>query len=92
MAAVATQTDDTTRWLTPPEIASRLGVARDKIMAWIRRGELTAVDLSESRGRRPRYRVDPRELERFLARRATTPPPAKTARRAPRPANVREFV
>lgn len=42
------------QFLTPPEIAELLGVGHDKVLAFIRNGELKATDLSTARGR-PRY-------------------------------------
>ncbi len=72
------------RFLTPSEIAKRLRVSSEKVMGWIRRAELRAVNLGDSA--RSRYRVRPADLEGFLKmrevqpptprrRRSTTPPP-----------------
>ncbi|MHC4402141.1 MAG: helix-turn-helix domain-containing protein [Planctomycetota bacterium] len=58
-------------YLTPPEIAQRLRVRRDTVYGWIRAGKLRAVNVSE--GTRPNWRVDERDLERFLESRTTTP-------------------
>jgi excisionase family DNA binding protein len=44
-----------TRYLTPSEVARRLGCNYDKIRTWIASGELRAVNLSN--GTRPRCGV-----------------------------------
>ena len=69
------------RFLTPPQIAKVLGVGPDKVAAFIERGELIAVNTSLST--RPRWKVDPESLRRFLESRSNSPKPAK--RRATKP-------
>ena len=71
MSTVAERT-----YLTPPQIAEQLGVAHEKILNFIRTGELRAIDLSSCRGSRPRWHISREDLESFLARRAATPSPA----------------
>lgn len=77
--------------LTPPQVAKRLGVTHDKILVWIHRGEMRAVDVSTTRGGRPRYRVSEEDLEDFLDRRAVTPPPSKQRRSRRSQGDVIEF-
>jgi excisionase family DNA binding protein len=60
-------------YLTPPEIAACLRVSPEKVLGWIRRGELRAINVSN--GYRPRYRVSPEQFENFLKRRQVQPPP-----------------
>jgi excisionase family DNA binding protein len=67
------------RWLTPPEVAEQLGVDPSRVISWIRSGKLDAVNLSD--GLRPRYKIDPDELARFLAARSTAPAPKPTRKR-----------
>lgn len=67
------------KYKSPPTIASELGVSPDKVLGWIRAGELRAVDLASRRGGRPRYRVAQADLDRFLLSRSATPKP-KTPR------------
>lgn len=44
--------------LTPPELARRWRVKPERIIAWIRSGELRAFDVSSNPGvGRPRYRI-----------------------------------
>ena len=52
--------------LTPAEAGRRLGVSADTVLAWIRRGELPAANLSITRAsQRPRYRVRLADLLQF---------------------------
>ena len=80
----------TTVWLTPPAIAEELGIRQSKVAAWIASGELTAVDLSENRGGRPRWRIRRSDLEAFLLRRQSQKP-AEPVRRRKRQTGVIEF-
>lgn len=70
---------------TPPEIAKLLHVGRDKVLAWIRSGELPAANLSDSG--RPRYAVTEDDLAAFLearkARTVTDKPQPRRRRRTP---------
>jgi excisionase family DNA binding protein len=79
------------RWLTPPEVARRIGVMPDKILAWIHSGELRAINAATSLSGRPRYRISPEDLEAFLAARAVMPPPPKHRRAKRRQDGVTEF-
>ena len=56
--------------MTPPQVGRRCQVSADKVRGWIASGELRAVDLAARRGGQPRWRIDPVDLEAFLARRA----------------------
>jgi excisionase family DNA binding protein len=57
--------------LTPPQVASLIGVNADKVLTWIRRGELRALNVSE--GIRPRWRIEHDDLMAFKATLANTP-------------------
>ena len=80
--------------MTPPALAKLWGVSVDKIIAFIRRGELRAIDSSSDRGSpRPRFLIDHKDIEAFELARAVAPPAPKTRRRRRRrndPA-VREY-
>ena len=78
-------------YLTPPEIAKRYGVDAHKIVAWIRRGELRAIDVSSTPGGRPRYRIAPADLAIFEQARATGPTPKITRRRRKDPGVTQYF-
>jgi hypothetical protein len=74
------------KWTTPPAIARMLGVTNNKILDAIRCGKLKAVNLSE--GDRPRWKVSPTDLQRFLDSKsnqiAVTEPP-RSRREIPKP-------
>ena len=80
-----------TTWLTPPAIAEELGIRQSKIAAWIASGELIAVDLSESRGGRPRWRIRRSDLEAFLLRRQSQKPAEPIRRRKRQDTGVIKF-
>jgi len=69
------------RKLTPPQIAAMFGVDVMKVHAWIKSGELKAIDAVEKRGQRPRYLVDVADLEVFERSRQVIPPSAPAPRR-----------
>jgi excisionase family DNA binding protein len=71
---------DSQQMLSVPEIAKRLRVNEDKVRGWLVNGELRGVDVSARRGKRPRWRIDPADLEAFLARRVAQPTPRTTGR------------
>jgi len=71
--------------LTPPEVARRWGVSPDKVIGWIRSGELRAIDVSAHPGiGRPRYRIDITDLMEFeMRRQVVITPKVKRRRRDP---------
>lgn len=70
-------------YLTPPEIAKQLRVSSPKVLGWIRRGELSAVNVSDT-GFRPRYRVSQQSLDEFLeSREVQLPTPRVRRKRQP---------
>lgn len=60
-------------WLTPPAIARELAIRESKVAQWIRSGELTAVNVAETNGGRPRWRIRRDDLDAFLLRRQSQP-------------------
>jgi hypothetical protein len=68
--------------LTPPAVAKRYGIGPSKVLGWIRRRELRAVNVA-SEGKRPRWVVLVADLEAFERRRSNvaTPAPARRRRR-----------
>jgi len=54
-------TDSLDPFLTPPEIAKLLRVSSEKVLGWIRKAELKAVNASE--GFLPRYRIRREDLD-----------------------------
>lgn len=71
------------RGLTVADIARRYRVSPDRVRAWIRRGELAAVNTRDVRCGRPRFVVTQEALDRFERGRAavTTPKPQRRRRR-----------
>jgi excisionase family DNA binding protein len=78
------------RKLTPPQIAAQLGVSPDKVLAWIRSGELRAFNAATCPHGRPRWLIDEVDLLAFERRRAARPGP--TPRRRKQAADVIEFL
>ena len=67
------------------QVARRLGVSHAKVVGWIKRGELAAVNLANDPAGPPRWRIMPADLEAFLdGRRATPAPKPRPRRRRPR--------
>src|SRR5437868_6901944 len=71
------------QYLTPPDIAKLLRVSPEKVLGWICRGELKAVNVSN--GFRPRFRVSRDKLDAFFAAREVQPPPAHPRRKCQPP-------
>ncbi len=79
---VKNQADQERTKITPKEVARRFGVSVDTVMAWIRSGELRAINASARHGIRSRYRIDVEDLERFeLSREVAKPRPVVRRRR-----------
>jgi predicted site-specific integrase-resolvase len=73
------------KFLTPPQVARILGTDAGRVLTWIRSGALKAANLSE--GDRPRWKINPDDLQRFLDTRSNQPRQAKRAHREiPKPA------
>ena len=66
--------------LTPPALAKRWGITPEKIIAFIRRGELRAFDVASPGSNRPRFRIPADAVVEFENRRSAKQP-AKVARR-----------
>ncbi len=62
--------------LTPPEVAALWGISVEKVLNFIRSGELRALNgASPGRNQRPRYLIDIADLADFERRRAAGPAP-----------------
>jgi excisionase family DNA binding protein len=75
--------------MTPRQVAAYLRVGRDRVLNWLRKGELGAVNLAAP-GDRPRFVVLPHHLAEFERWHAAAAPP-KPARRRRRPAGYVDF-
>jgi hypothetical protein len=80
----------TTAFLTPPDIAKILQIKPGKVIGWIDRGELSAVNIAADRAGRPRWRISQSSLEEFLAARGNRKP-IKASRRRKSALTVQEF-
>ena len=68
--------------LTPPEVARQLRVDVHAVLAWIKSGELRAVNCAVNRnGKRPRWRIDADDLAQFERGRMSGPPVKPVRRR-----------
>jgi len=74
-------------FLTPAELAAIWRVSHDKVLEFIRTGELAAFNVASSRSRRPRFRIALAAVTEFEARRSA----CDSARRLP-PALTRRTV
>jgi hypothetical protein len=75
------------QFLTPPAAGKILGCGSDKILSLIRTGELRASNLA-SGSQRPRWKINPSDLEALLERRSNSAgshsaAPKTTRRRIP---------
>lgn len=74
-----------------PEVAKFLRVRPDKVLSWIRSGRLRGYNVAEHETGRPKYRVNPEDLEAFMLMRVPiqpTPrgrPVGRHIRRIPKP-------
>ncbi len=81
------------KFLTPKEIAERFGCNLNKVLFWIKSGQLTAVDIALTQSKKPRWRISVDALadfERVRSTRPPAPPPAPRRRRAD--ASITEYV
>ena len=56
-------------------IVGRMNRVQNKVLTWIRSGELQAINVATDRklGSRPRFRIEPTAFDSFKLRRAVTP-------------------
>jgi hypothetical protein len=72
--------DTLTAGLTTADVARRYRVGEDKVRAWIKAGELAAINTAAVACAKPRYVVTPDALATFERARAVGPAP-QTARK-----------
>lgn len=70
--------------LSPRALAARWGVCVDKVLNFIRSGELRAFNVASTTSKRPRYRISMAEVERFEQETRATASPVQTPPEAPR--------
>lgn len=76
-------TTDMTSGYTVADLAARYRVGEDKVRAWIKAGELIAINTAAAICAKPRFVVTADALAAFERRRAVgpPPPPKKTRKR-----------
>jgi len=77
-------------YTTPPRLAKRWGIKVQRILQWIRSGQLAAVNLGDGR-LRPRWKIPPSAIEAFESVRASRPAPKPAPRRRRKDPSVIEF-
>lgn len=82
---------ESAHYVTPPALARQYGIKPEKVIVWIRRGELRAVNVAERVGGRPRWRISAEAIEEFERRRSAVRP-AKTHRRRKRKPEIRDII
>ena len=69
-------------FLSPPQVAERLGISSEKVIGWLLAGELKGSNLAARTNGRPRYRISEDDLADFLECRS-----AEVATGSVRPSN-----
>lgn len=93
MATAKQQPTDSTDTFSPKEIAIKHRVSQHTVLGWIHSGQLIAIDISDPKSRRRKYRVSRASLEAFHAERQVMPKNAAAkSRGANDQAEVKEFV
>jgi hypothetical protein len=62
------------RYRTPPQYAKDIGVDPAKVIAWIKRGELRAMNVATNTNGRPRFRISLEAIVEFEERRSARQP------------------
>ena len=83
---------ESARYVTPPALAALWGCKPDKVLGFIRRGDLRAFDISQHPGvGRPRWRISTEAIEEFERRRAAVKP-AKTRKQRKGKSEVLDII
>lgn len=79
--------------MTPNEVAYRYGVGIRKVLGWIERGELKAVNVATDPKKQPRWSILPGFIEEFERSRApkVQKPAPRTRRPKPDPSTIKFF-
>ncbi|MFM7248329.1 MAG: helix-turn-helix domain-containing protein [Planctomycetaceae bacterium] len=71
-------------YFTPAELAAMWGVAHDKVLEFIKTGELEAFNVASKRSRRPQFKVTLAAVKAFQERRSGRDPSRSAPPSAPR--------
>lgn len=84
--------DDELVFLNPAQVAKMWGISHDKVLEFIRSGELEAFNVASRRSSRPQFKIARAALHAFQERRsgrgparATPPASRRAARKSPSP-------
>lgn len=83
---------DQPAFMTPPAVAKLLGISAEKVLTWIRNGDLRAVNVATTLGGRARWRIRRTDLEEFLAARENPPRVVRPPRRQPYRGDFVEYI
>jgi hypothetical protein len=70
-----------THGYTVADLCKRWRIGADKVRAFLRRGELVAINVAASLSAKPQWRITPESVERFENRRTSAPAPKPPPRR-----------
>ena len=77
--------------VTPPELARAWGIDVQKVLHWVKTGELRAINAATDRNGRARYLIDVNDVAVFEASRAVQPPVPRLRRRRVDPSIINFF-
>lgn len=78
---------------SPAQVADRFAVGVHVVLAWIKSGNLLAINVASANRQRPRWRITAEAVEIFEARHAARPISPKQHRQRARPdSRVIQFV
>jgi hypothetical protein len=67
--------------ISPPALARQWGIDVQKVLHWVKTGELKAINIARDRSGRPRYAIDLADVQIFELSRQVEPPAPKVRRR-----------
>ena len=80
----------TADFFRPRDLALRWGVCVDKVLNFIRSGELRAFNVAAKTSKRPRYRIPVESVRQFEEQTRAAPPPPPEDPAAPAPSRRRK--
>jgi hypothetical protein len=85
-------------FLNPAQVAEMWGVSHDKVLEFIRTGELEAFNVASKKSRRPQFKIPLAALQAFQERRSgrdparsLPPPPSRRSPRKPSSPATRDY-
>ena len=85
-------------FLNPAQVAEMWGISHDKVLEFIRTGELEAFNVASKKSRRPQFKIPLAALQAFQERRSgrdparsLPPPPSRRSPRKPSSPATRDY-